>query len=99
MNEENIYIVSGLDIEKSDVFILNTFVDKLKAINYIIRHIEKTKREGDEAINDVEEWKIYNRKIGWIYSTKTLKWIYNIHKTNKYPSDFNGVNTVEKDEY
>jgi len=96
MNKNNIYIITLNDTSDNNVKILATFYNNLKAIEFIQKQIEKTCKKGYHIvfIND-RKICIYEKIVGWVSSSKVLKYIYQVHEYNKYPDDYNNIETTD----
>jgi hypothetical protein len=87
MSKENIYIITLNDIIKNDVKVVATYNDKLKAISFIMKNVDKIIKDNSECVLRDEDYYIYERSKGWVYNEKNLKYIYKIHEYNKYTND------------
>jgi len=99
MSKNYIYIITLIELEKNDIKILATFQNDVKAHQFIQKHIEEISKKGYENVfSDGKKICVYERLNGWISTSKNLKYIYQIHKYNKYTDDHNNIDTINEND-
>jgi hypothetical protein len=90
-DNDDIFILSCNEINKQDIKVLALFQNKLSAIDYILGYIDKNKKDNyvieTEIKNNEEIFIVYERLKGYIYNSKVLLYIYQIHKMNNKCED------------
>lgn len=97
MSKNNIYIITIHELETNNTKILSIFQNNLKAIEFFQKQIEKNSKKGYQLVfTNEKKIQVYERLVGWVTTSKNLKYIYQIHEHNKYPDDYNGIDTIEE---
>lgn len=92
----NIYIITLIEIDTNDIKIMGTFQNDLKAHQFIQQNVEEKSKKGYENVFvDNKKIYVYERINGWVTTSKKLKFIYQIHKYNKYTDDHNNIETTD----